>query len=111
MADINVMRGQLARIRIQLMQMPVFSSGRPDSDEKADRQAAQLEKIAEQLQLILRDLRSGSHLAQMQLNNIKKVPPEHRWSAKQAAEQKSGDVTAKRRRRSPGGLGAGFFQT
>ncbi|HEX4809000.1 MAG TPA: hypothetical protein VH325_08725 [Bryobacteraceae bacterium] len=72
--------------------MPVFSSGRPDSDEKADKQAAQLEKIADQLQLILRDLKSGSHFAQMQLNNIKKVPQEHRWSAKQAAEQKSRDL-------------------
>jgi hypothetical protein len=88
------MRGQLARIRAQLTQMPVFSSGRPDSDEKADKQAAQLEKIADQLQLILRDLRSGSHFAQMQLNHIKKVPQEHRWSAKQAAEQKSRDVAA-----------------
>jgi hypothetical protein len=74
--------------------MPVFSSGRPDSDQKADQQAAQLEKIAEQLQLILRDLKSDSHFAQMQLNNIKKVPQEHRWSAKQAAEQKARDVAA-----------------
>ena len=77
MADINVMRGQLATIRTQLIQMPVFSSGRPESNEKADKQAMQLEKIAEQLQLMLRDLKSGSHFAQMQLDNIKKVPQEH----------------------------------
>jgi hypothetical protein len=93
-ADINVMRGQLARIRTELIQMPVFSTGRPDSDDKADKQAVQLEKIAEQLQLILRDLKSGGHFAQMQLNNIKKVPQEHRWSAKQAAEQKSRNMAA-----------------
>jgi hypothetical protein len=43
-AHINVMRGQLASIRTQLIQMPVFSSGRPESDEKADKQAAQLER-------------------------------------------------------------------
>jgi hypothetical protein len=44
--------------------------------------------------LILRDLKSGSHFAQVQLNNMEKVPQEHRWSVKQAAEQKSNDVAA-----------------
>jgi hypothetical protein len=92
MASLFVIRGQLAAIRSQLLQMPVFSSGRPDSTDAAGKQAAQLEKIGDQLELILRDLKSSQHLALLQLDNIRKVPPEHRFAAKQSAEQKSRDL-------------------
>jgi hypothetical protein len=78
--------------RIALVQMPVFASGRPDSDEKADKQAAQLENINLQLQLILRDLNSSDHLARVQYGNLRKVPLDQRWSATQSVAQRTREV-------------------
>jgi hypothetical protein len=70
MADLQVMRVQLSNIRAQLLHMPVFSIGRPDSDDKADKQAIQLERISEQLQLMLRDLKRSDNFVRFQLENI-----------------------------------------
>jgi hypothetical protein len=72
---------------------PAFLVGRPDDDDKAEKLAAQLGKIGEHLDLILRDLKSSAHLARVQLESIRKVPLDRRFPAKQSAEQKSRDAT------------------
>jgi hypothetical protein len=92
MASVGVIRAQLSSIRAQLLQMRVFAAGRAEEDDKADAEEAQLERVAGQLQLILRDLKTSSHLVQLQLENIRKVPFDNRWSAKQRADQKSRDI-------------------
>jgi len=92
MANLIAMRRQLSIIHSALVQLPVFSSGRPDSDESANKQAAQLDNIGQQLQLILRDLKSSDHLARLQFENLRKVPLDQRWSAARSAEQKTRDV-------------------
>jgi hypothetical protein len=92
MANLVAMRRQLMAFRTALIQMPVFSSGRPDSDEKADRQTAQLENIGLQLQLILRDLINSENLARVQHGNLRKVPLDQRWSATQSVEQRIREV-------------------
>jgi hypothetical protein len=79
-------------IRSTIVQMPVFLTGRPDSDEDAQKQALQLDNIGRQLELILRDLKSSDHSAKLQVDNLRKVPREQRWSAAHSAEQKKCDA-------------------
>lgn len=92
MASLTGMRAQLSSIRAQLLQMPVLVAGRADEADKADREGARLERFLDQLQLIRRDLNSSSHLVQAQLENIRKVPLDSRWSAKQSADQRSREI-------------------
>jgi hypothetical protein len=91
MASLQVMRGQLSAIQAQLRQ-PTFLKVWIDDGTEAQKMATQLAKIDEQLELILRDLRSSGHLARLQLDNIRKTPPDRRWSAKQSADQRASDV-------------------
>jgi hypothetical protein len=92
MANLTAMRRQLAVIHSTLGQMPAFSMGRPDSDEDAKKQATQLDNIGQQLQLVLRDLKSRDQLAQLQVDTLRKVPIDQRWSMTHSVEQKQRDV-------------------
>lgn len=92
MANLTAMLRQLSVIRSTLVQMPVFSTGRPDSEGDTKKQAAQLDNISQQLQLILRDLKSSDHLAQLQVDKLMKVPLDQRWSATHSVEQRKRDV-------------------
>lgn len=83
---------QLSLIKSQIIQLSEFSAGRPESDDEADKDLTTLDRIDQQLALILRDLKSADHLARIQLDNIHKLPPDQRFSAKQSFEQKSRDA-------------------
>jgi chemotaxis regulatin CheY-phosphate phosphatase CheZ len=92
MAGLSAMRKQLAAIRSTLPQMTAFTKGRPDSDDDAKKQAAQLDQISQQLQLILRDLKSSDHLTRLLRDNLKRMPVDQRFSTAQSVEQKARDV-------------------
>ncbi len=86
------MREHLFSIESKLHEMPVFATGRPADDDKADEQEAQLGMIEEQLKLISRDLNSSAHLAELLIKNARKTPLECRWSVRESAGQRSRNV-------------------
>ena len=92
MQNPSAIRQQLFRIRSRLLEMPVFSSGRPTDDDKADEQTSQLDVVQQQLEVILRDLKSDAHFAQLLVKGARNAPLEHRWAARESAEQKSRNV-------------------
>jgi hypothetical protein len=94
MADLSAMRANIARIRQQLLLSPVFQRGRPDSAEKADQEAAKLERFAENLRLIIRDLGSSEALIRLRESELPTIPRERRYSAEQSLQQLGENVRA-----------------
>ena len=87
MADLSLMRAHIAQISQQVLQSPVFQAGRPDSDDKAQQEAARLEKFAESLRLIVRDLNSSESLIRLRESELRTLPRDRRWSAEQSLKQ------------------------
>ena len=93
MATLATLRAQLAEIRNQLTQSPVFSMGRPPEKEEAEREEQRLKRIDEQLQLIRRELISSASLIELQKRALPhKVSRDQRWQAAQSLAQRSENV-------------------
>lgn len=87
MADLSAMRAHIAQISQQLLLSPVFQTGRPDSAEKAEQEAARLERFRESLWLIVRDLNSSESLIRLRESELRTLPRDRRWSAEQSLKQ------------------------
>jgi hypothetical protein len=96
MADLSAMRAQLGRWRQELLASPVFVTGRPDNAAKAVEEANRLEKMAEGLKLILRELNSHESLLRARENQLRNTPPQQRYSAEQSLRQLSENVQSVR---------------
>ena len=92
MITMSALKIQLAAVRSTLIQMPVFSSGRPDDDGAALKLATRLDEIKGRLEIILRDLKSSDSQVRVQSENLRKVPLEHRWSAQDSVKQRTRDI-------------------
>jgi len=92
MADMSILRAQLDRVRRELVSSPVFASGRPDDANKAAEEALRLERLADSVALILRELNSSASLLRVREQQLQKVPPAQRYSAQQSIRQLSENV-------------------
>jgi hypothetical protein len=89
MAGIAAMRGQLVRIRQEIIGSPVFTTGRPDDDAKVIEEAKRLERLAQSVALILRELKSAESLVHLRQQHIHKVHQDQRYSAQQSLKQQA----------------------
>jgi hypothetical protein len=94
MADLSAIRGQLARLRQEILTCSVFMAGRPNDATKAAEEASRLERIATNLQIILRDLQSGENLLRVRESQLHQVPQQQRYSAQQSLNQMAENVRA-----------------
>lgn len=94
MADIAAISAQLDRVRQELMALPVFVAGRPDSGVKAAEQERRLGRIAENLQIIVRDLSSNESMLRARESQLRSIPPHQRYSAQQSLRQLTENVQA-----------------
>src|SRR6185295_7526394 len=94
MADLSAIRANIAQIREQLFQSPVFIAGRPDSAAKAEKEAARLEKWSESLRIAIRDLKSSESLIRLRESELRTVPRDRRWSVEQSLKQLGENVRA-----------------
>jgi hypothetical protein len=92
MAEISAIRGQLARLRQEILTSSVFVAGRPDSAAKVTEEANRLERVASALQIILRDLHSTENLLRLRESQLRKVPHSQRYSAEQSLKQLAENV-------------------
>lgn len=100
MANLTVMSGRLEQIWKQLVQSPVVLTGRPQEAEQAEREAARLEKMSEELRLIIRELKSSGSLIEAQKSSLSRnTPRDQRWQAAQSLAQR-GEKCASRARKS-----------
>lgn len=94
MADLSAMRGQLDRMRHDILTCSVSVAGRPDDATKATDEAIRLEGIAENLRIILRDLKSSENLLRVREAQLRTAPPQQRYSAEQSSKQLAENVRA-----------------
>ncbi len=87
MADLPFIRARLQHIRQGLTPfLLVYLVGAPEKDE-ASRRTIELERIADQLALIIRDLQSSQQLIQARQEALYNVPRDSRWSEAQSLNQ------------------------
>jgi hypothetical protein len=94
MASSSEMRLIIAQLRCRVMQSPVFVVGRPDSAAKADKAAVQLETISDTLHVIIRDLASSESMIRVRQAELRRIPYDRRWSARQSLSQLGEDLNA-----------------
>jgi len=88
----SILRARLDRVRRELIDSPVFGSGRPDEANKADEEALRFERLADNVALILRELNSTASLLRLREQQLQKVPLGQRYSAQQSIRQLSENV-------------------
>ena len=81
------MRAQLAIIRQEILRSPVFVAGRPDSADKAGKEAVRLAKLSETVLIIVRDLKSSESLIRLREKALWNIPRDRRFSAEQSLKQ------------------------
>ena len=87
MADLSVIRGRLGQIRQELTISPAFTFGPPDDAAKATGEINRLERLRENLDLIIRDLGSHESALQARVSQLKNVPRDQRYTAEQSLKQ------------------------
>jgi hypothetical protein len=94
MADLSAIRANIAVMKQQLLNSPVFVTGRPDSAAKAEKEATRLEQFSESLRITIRDLNSSESLIRLRESELKTIPRDRRWSAEQSLKQLGENVRA-----------------
>lgn len=93
MATTSALRIRLVQIRQELAVSPVMMFGRSNDDSEQEKQAARLDKLSDNLRVIIRDLKSSANLIQLQQQALwQNVPKQNRWSASASLKQQSEDI-------------------
>lgn len=84
MASLNSLRMVLYRIRARLVEHPVFTrqTGVPVSDPSYNTEREELEKLKDQLGLVLRELNNRSNLLEVRTRNLWNIPQTERFRAR-----------------------------
>jgi hypothetical protein len=84
--------------RLQLMQqqlhpmMNAFFQGAPEDVEERNRRLAELERMGENVRIIVRDIRSEQNRLEVAQRNMGGLPRDNRWSANQSLNQRQQDL-------------------
>ena len=88
MVDLNIVETRLRLMRQQLPpMMDALFKGAPEEAQERNLRLAELERMADNLKLIVRDIQSEQNRLQMMQRNLGNVPRENRWSANQSLDQ------------------------
>ncbi len=87
MAELSAIRANIAHMKQQLLNFPVFVTGRPDSAAKAEKEATRLEQVRETLRIIIRDLNGNESQIRLREAELKTIPRDRRWPAEQSLKQ------------------------
>jgi DNA repair ATPase RecN len=88
MVELNAVATGLQLIRQRLVPLlDVFLKGAPSEVDERDVRLAELERMGDQLKLIVRDIQSEQNRLQMMQRNVGNVPRDNRWSANQSLDQ------------------------
>ncbi|WP_321478120.1 hypothetical protein [uncultured Paludibaculum sp.] len=96
MADLAAISAQLDRLHQELIASRVFVAGRPDSGAKAAEESSRLERVAENLRIIVRDLNSSESMLRVRESQLRSTPPHQRYSTEQSLRQLTENVQAVR---------------
>ena len=98
MADLNVVATNLQQMRLRLVPlMDAFMKGAPEEVRERSLRVAELERTADKLRIIIRDLRKEEHLLQVMRSNLGKIPRDNRWSANQSLDQRQKNLQSARK--------------
>ncbi len=88
MVELNVVSTRLQQMRQQLLPLlDAYFKGGPEEVRERDLRLSELERMANDLKLIVRDIQSEQNRLQMMQRNLGNVPRENRWSANQSLDQ------------------------
>jgi len=81
MIDLNVVTTRLQLMKQQILPlMDALLKGAPDKSQERNLRVAELERIADNLRLIVRDIQSEQNRLQVMQRNLGNVPRDNRWS-------------------------------
>ena len=90
MADLYMIATRLQLMQSQLSPfMQAFFKGAPEDVPERNLRLSELERMADNLKLIVRDLQSEQNRVQMMQRNLGNVPRDNRWSANQSLDQQN----------------------
>jgi hypothetical protein len=88
MVELNMVTTRLQLMRQQMVPlMDALLKGAPDEVQERNVRVAELERIADNLRLIVRDIRSEQNRLQEMQRNLGNIPRDNRWSANQSLDQ------------------------
>ena len=88
MVELNMVTTRLQLMRQQLVPlMDALLKGAPEEVQERNLRVAELERIADNLRLIVRDIQSEQNRLQAMQRNLGNVPRDNRWSANQSLDQ------------------------
>jgi hypothetical protein len=88
MVELNVVTTRLQLMRRQILPlMDALLKGAPDEVQERNLRLAELERIGENLRLIVRDIQSEQNRLQAMQRNLGSIPRDNRWSTNQSLDQ------------------------
>jgi Rad3-related DNA helicase len=88
MVELNVVTTRLQLMRQQILPlMDALLKGAPDEPQERNLRVAELERIGDNLRLIVRDIQSEHNRLQAMQRNLGNIPRDNRWSANQSLDQ------------------------
>ena len=88
MVELNVVTTRLQLMRQQILPlMDALLKGAPDEPQERNLRVAELERIGENLRLIVRDIQSEQNRLQAMQRNMGNIPRDNRWSTNQSLDQ------------------------
>jgi len=98
MADLSSMRASVQQMRRQLLpMMDALYKGAPEEVHERNRRMNDLEGMQRRLAILLRDINSAQHLADVRQSGIHNLPRDTRYAASQSIQQRQKDLAALRK--------------
>ena len=93
MVDLNVVATRLQLMRQQLLpMMDALCKGAPEEAQERNLRLAELERMVDNLKLIVSDIQNEQNRLQMMQRNLGNVPRDNRWSANQSIDQQRANL-------------------
>lgn len=93
MVDLNMAAKRLQIMRQELLPfMDAHIKGAPEDVQERNRRIAVMERIIENLRILVRDLQSDQHLLAARQRNLRNAVPDRRYSANQSVVQQQQNV-------------------
>jgi hypothetical protein len=88
MVELNVVTTRLQLMRQQILPlMDALLKGAPEEVQERNLRVAELERIGDNLRLIVRDIQSEQNRLQAMQRNLGNIPRDNRWSANKSLDQ------------------------
>ena len=88
MVDLNLVATRFQLMQKQLLpMMDALFKGAPEEAPERNLRLAELERMGDNLKLIVRDIQSEQNRLQMMQRNLGNIPRDNRWSANQSLDQ------------------------